>query len=292
MLPKLSDLIQEENRVVQAFLGRLKDPYGFWYPAARNGTVHPLLAYLLFRGMSKRLGRDELVGLMPMMRDQPVRGSDPLMLLTAFDPVVHSAVEIKDETAYRSRRRSCGPTHPDLRGFGTKHFYGAAESSFDKSSLLHGPMYAGRYCTIRSSAKVIGPVVIGDGALLNTSSVLTRTILGSGSQIDDLVSVKDSVIGSRVYIMSGAKLLHRESTADGSIEVEDRRVRSNTSGKKQTIKRHKLGCVIGDGCTIGANAVLGPATILMPGVKIPHGLYVPSGIYDQGGIANLLRSKR
>lgn len=291
VLPKLSELVSDSDPVIKAFLGRLDSPYGFWYEVVPETGEFDLKATLaLYEGFRKELGGDELVGAMPLMRYQPAKGAHEHMLLRKYDHSIHGIYDFKKgEEDWLSRRRSCSTMHPEIRNCGSTLYYGGYESSFDPRSVLVGPLYAGNSCTVRSSAKVIGPTLLGSHTLLNTSSVLTRTILGSRSQIDDLVSTKDSIIGSKVYIMSGAKLMHRDAIDGHTIEVVDRRVGSNTSGKKTEVKRHKMGSVIGDGCVIGANAVLGPGTILMPGVRVPHGMYVPTGIYDQWGISNLTK---
>ncbi len=180
--------------------------------------------------------------------------------------------------------------HPAVGNVNGGRFYGGPNPTFDHSAVLRGPAWFGTNVKIRSSAKVIGPALLGDGTLLNTSSVFTRSIMGAGSQIDDLTVVKDAILGRDVYVLAGAKLLHRTRLKDEPIRVSDRRECAvGYPVASMSIDRPKMGCVIGDGCVIGANAVLGPGTILMPGCQVPSGTVLPSGIYDPAGLAVWLK---
>ena len=281
-LPNLTELFRNPHPVHAAFLDALTSPYDYWYPVDASGEADMPKAKTLYSDFQKRLGDDDLTGTMPSMRFQPVKGVEAHMLLTAFDPEVHSRLGIADADDFRNKRRMTGPTHPDLLTFGSVAFFGGFESNFDHRSVIHGPLYAGHRCTIRASAKIIGPSHLGARTLLNTSSVFTRSVMGDDSQVDDLAVVKDSLIGRGVYIMSGAKLLHRVGLNGAIIEVME--ARESAFGRMIRLKRPKMGCVLGDGCTIGADAVLGAGTILLPNVRVPHGFIVPSGIYDQTAI--------
>ncbi len=285
-LPALTDLFRDPHPVVAAFLKDLDSPYGYWYPVDERGEADETQAKAMYAERQKHMGDDELTGLMPLMRYQPVRGVEPHMLLEAFDEAVHPLFDMKDEQEFRNKRRAMGPTHPDLRTFGSSTIYGGLESKFDHRSVIQGPLYVGRRCTVRASAKIIGPSLMGEGTLLNTSAVFTRSVMGDGSQVDDLTVIKDALIGRRVYVMTGAKLLHRAGLNGETITVSDERV---SGYGEQALARRKMGCVVGDGCMIGANAVLGAGTILLPGCRVPHGLVVPSGIYDQTAIDRLAR---
>ncbi|KAA0205869.1 hypothetical protein EDM68_04320 [Candidatus Uhrbacteria bacterium] len=285
-LPALTDLFRDPHPVIGAFLAGLDSSYGYWYPVDERGEADEERTMEMFADRQRELGDDELTGLMPLIRYQPVRGVEAHMLFTAFDETVHPLFDMKDEQDFRHRRRAMGPTHPSLRSFGSSAIYGGLESKFDHRSVIQGPLFVGRRCTVRASAKIIGPSLLGDGALLNTSSVFTRSVMGDGSQVDDLAVIKDSLLGRSVYVMTGAKLLHRAGLNGETITVSDERV---SGYGEQALARRKMGCVVGDGCVIGANAVLGAGTILLPGCRVPHGLVVPSGIYDQTAIDRLAR---
>ncbi|MCR4256641.1 MAG: hypothetical protein NUW08_02970 [Candidatus Uhrbacteria bacterium] len=284
-LPRLRDLFSDPHPVIVAFLKGLDSPYGHWYPLGENGETDEARAKTMYLAYQKELGDDELTGLMPLMRYQPVRGIEPHMLLMGFDEELHPLFDMKNEEDFRNKRRAMGPTHPALRTFGSSAIYGGFESKFDHRSVIHGPLYVGRRCTVRASVKIIGPSLLGAGTLLNTSAVFTRSVLGDESQVDDLTVVKDSLIGRRVYIMSGAKLQHRLGLNGETITVSDERGGGFVGEIR--LERPKMGCVIGDDCVIGSNAALDPGTILLPGVRVPNGRVVPSGIYDQPAIDRL-----
>lgn len=284
-LPGLRDLFSDPHPAIVAFLKGLDSLYGYWYPVDENGETDEARAKAMYVEYQTQLGDDELTGLMPLMRYQPVRGIEPHMLLTSFDEELHPLFDMKSEGDFRSKRRAMGPTHHALRTFGSSTIYGGLESKFDHRSVIHGPLYVGRRCTVRASAKIIGPSLLGAGTLLNTSAVFTRSVLGDESQVDDLTVVKDSLIGRRVYIMSGAKLQHRLGLNGEPITVSDERGGGWFGDIR--LKRPKMGCVIGDGCVIGSNATLDPGTVLLPGVRVPNGRVVPSGIYDQPAIDRL-----
>lgn len=281
-LPKLEELFdfKDMNPVLKACLSKLESPYGYWYPVDDKGVMDHAKTRAYFLGIQKELGGDDLAGLMPPMCHQPVKGSEPYMLATAYDPQAHERVGFKDEEDFKKKRLPLGSTHGGIRTFESDTLFGGLESNFDPSSTIKSPFYAGRSCTVRSSVKIIGPSALGDKTMLNTSAVFTRSILGSRSQVDDQTTVKDSLIGSRVFIMTGARLLHVNDLEGSKIEVRDYR-EALPSAELIVTGRLKMGCVIGDDCVIGANAVLGPGTILLPGCNVPNGFVLPSGIYDQ-----------
>ncbi len=166
------------------------------------------------------------------------------------------------------------PNH-DVRNLGSAYYFGGWQRHLDPTTRLRGPLWFGKDVKARSSVKVIGPCIIGDRVLLDSSTMCTRSIIGHGSVLQSGVRVHNAIIGSNVRICSGARL-QEEALIPGSVTVKD--YRPGAEGRLHEPSRI-TGPVIGDGCIIGANTVLSPWTILLPGCIVRHGQVIGPGIY-------------
>lgn len=291
-LTETDNFFRKPHPVIRMFLEGVVLPGASWFTLDAAGEADTEAAKRRFLNFHKQDDNgDDLIGLMPLMRYQPKEGSKEEMLLRVFDPDVHGHMDLKDENAFRARRASLGPTHDAVRGLGCSNFYGGYRVRLDAMALIKGPLFAGEGCDIRASAKAIGPAILGDDTLLNTSSVFVRSIMGNRTQVDDGAKMKDALIGSDVFIKAGAVLEHRNGLHGDAIVVEDRR-RSDARLPAITIRRAKMGCIVGDSCEIGPNAVIGAGSILLPGCHVPRGLVLPSGIYDQDAIDTITTPRR
>lgn len=184
------------------------------------------------------------------------------------------------EDQHRSR------IHPAVGDIGGASFFGGPGGSLDHSSVLLPPICFGQDVKIRSGSKVVGPVLLGDRAHIDTGVVCKRSIIGRDSRIDAQAVVVDSIIGAGVYIMSHVSTMHQPGLGHGSIIVTDMRMPRQMS-EPIRLERAKMGCVIGDGCVIECAVVLHPGTVLLPGTRVPNGTRLESGIYDQAAIDHL-----
>lgn len=166
--------------------------------------------------------------------------------------------------------------HPALLRLGHLSLYGGVRRKFDPTSHLRAPLWVGDDCSIRLSAKAIGPALIGAGVLIGSSSSVTRSIIGAKSEIDDGAKIRDSLVGRNVYIGPDAKVLNKLELTCPVIRIPDWR---EESGPLLDTGRVRFGAVIGDGCVIGAGAILYPGVVLFPGCRIQPGQIVQSGVY-------------
>lgn len=163
--------------------------------------------------------------------------------------------------------------HPALRDIGSKHFYGGWNCRFDSTAKLQGPLWVGPSVSFRSSSKVLGPSLIESNVTIGTATIVNRSIVCRGTEIDAAAQVADSFIGRNVYIGPSVLLLHKPLSGEMGQIAPGVRFRN----------RKKCGVVVGDGCRIGAGATIEPGTILMPGCIVPIGRHVKAGIYWPAG---------
>jgi len=258
-LPLLQELICELHPVTEIFLRDIGSIFDAWYPLKENSFEADAEASKVLFDMKKRALLEEL--------EEKGVDTNPMPLM-------------------RSNARRNTAEHPKLGTVGCTYFFGGESRSLDSTSYLSSPLWLGERVRVRWSAKVVGPSLIEGEIFMNTSSVVTRSIICQGSQVDDLAVVKDSIIGRNVYIEPGVKILHRRGIECERIVVKD--FRDRTASLIPTGRR-KLGAVIGDGCRIGANVVIEPGTVLLPGTRVPPLTHVEAGIYppeyfENGGI--------
>ncbi len=159
--------------------------------------------------------------------------------------------------------------HVSLTDIGAKNFYGGWKRKFDNSSKLQGPLWVGSRVSFRSSSKILGPSLIESHVTIGTATIVNRSIVCRGTEIDAAAQVADSIIGRNVYIGPSVLLLHK--TLSGEMDPIAPGVRLSN--------RKKCGVIVGDGCRIGAGATIEPGTILMPKCIVPIGMHVKTGFY-------------
>lgn len=247
-LPKLSDLFRKPGPVIETFLGHMESIYGCWYPLQPTGEANQVASTLRFREM--RVATPSL--------------SCKLNILGEGDE-------------FRGR------IHPVVGRIGATSFFGGPCGSLDHSAVLVPPIWFGEDTTVRSGGKIIGPVLIGEKSHFDTGVVFKRSIVGKNSRIDAQAVVIESLIGSGVYIMSHVSCMHQVGLNDEPIVVREMRASAQFQ-RSFSLRRHRMGCVIGDDCVIEAGVVLHPGTVLMPGTRVPKGRRLSSGIYDQSAV--------
>lgn len=248
-VPSLRELICELHPVTEIFLRDIGSIFDAWYPLKEDSFEADAEA-------SKVLFDTKKATLLEELKEKDIE-ADPMPLM-------------------RSNARRNTAEHPALATIGCIYFFGGEARNLDSTSYLSSPIWMGERVRVRWSAKVVGPSLIEGEIFMNTSSVVTRSIICRGSQVDDLAVMKDSIIGRNVYIEPGVKILHRRGIECADIVVKDFRERNP---EPFPIGRRKFGAVVGDGCRIGANAVIEPGTVLLPGTRVPPLAHVEAGIY-------------
>jgi len=167
----------------------------------------------------------------------------------------------------------------------------AKSASVDKSASIVGPVILGEHVRVMEFAKLVGPLYIGDGAIIGNHTMLRASMIGENSVIgfgSDVTRsyigdncwfhsnyIGDSVISDNVGMGAGAVLANlRLDEGDVYSVVKDEKINSG---------RAKLGAIIGEGARIGIEAQL------MPGVKVGKNSVVGPGVILQ---EDLLDNKR
>lgn len=242
-----------------------QDPYATWFPlnqsdwkADRDPTKAMFDAWYGLYGTPASYW-DYLLKVRRWKNDQELPEDKSLMALMA----------------HTGRNGSEDP-HPEVRNITSANFYGGWGRKLDPSAYLKGQIWIGREVQIRSSVKLIGPVIVGHRSVVESSGSCKRTAVADDVIAGEGVRISDAIIGSGVTIGPGAKLLNAP-LQNGVILITDFR----HGQKRETVQleRRKQGPFIGDGCRIGANAVIEAGTILMPGCIVGHGEVIRSGIY-------------
>jgi carbonic anhydrase/acetyltransferase-like protein (isoleucine patch superfamily) len=270
-IPTFADLISEFHPVTAHFLAG-KGIFDLWYPIVSEERdvseedreiEEDLLSAGALPERQLKPGETDLVKACKIFKAAVSKLGDPMKLMKLSAP---------RGTA----------DHPNLGTIGSNLYYGGAERKLDKTTYMDPPIWLGKHVSLRWSAKLQGPALVEDNVFINTSSVVVRSIIGAGTQIDDLALVKESIIGRDVYICSGVKIEHRIGKSGRPVSIVDHRTTNTYGFDKQSYEtgRVKFGAIIGDGCHIGSNAVLSPGTILLPGCVVPKLFAVPPGIYD------------
>jgi UDP-N-acetylglucosamine diphosphorylase / glucose-1-phosphate thymidylyltransferase / UDP-N-acetylgalactosamine diphosphorylase / glucosamine-1-phosphate N-acetyltransferase / galactosamine-1-phosphate N-acetyltransferase len=149
------------------------------------------------------------------------------------------------------------------------------------SAVITGNVYIGKRVKVLPNSTITGPTyidddaVVGNGALVRSSSIGKRSVVGFGTEIarsclgDDVWThsnyIGDSIIGNNVSFGAG--------TVTGNLRLDESEIYSVVKGVKTATNRTKLGTVIGSNCRIGIQ------TSFAPGVKIGSNTFISSAVY-------------
>lgn len=263
-LPKLTELIAELEPVTEIFL-RDVSLFEPWYRMKQDSCDADTNACKkLFDEKRKQLF-GELVK--KRLAEEPAINPDEAAAeVAAGDPMICMRHNAPRNTA----------EHEKLGSIGCAYFFGGRQRKLDAKCFPHAPIWAGERITIRWSAKIVGPALLESRVFVNTSSVVKRSVICAGSQIEEHAVVCDSIVGRNVFIGPGVKLLHRRGISCEEIVIRDFR---DIAEPRINTGRRKFGAVIGDNCVIGANSVLEPGTVLLPGTEVPPLTFMKAGIY-------------
>ena len=206
---KLEDIICELHPVTEIFLREMENVFDAWYPLKQDGCDVDM-------GASKTLFDERREYLMRELTEKahgPVQDPMPCM-------------------RHNARRNTV--EHPKLGTIGCGYFFGGESRNLDATSFLSSPIWLGERVRVRWSAKIVGPSLIESDVFMNTSSVITRSVICAGSQIDDLAVVKDSILGRKVFVEPGVKILHRFGFDCEEILIRDMCMKPGFIDRKST----------------------------------------------------------
>ncbi|GEM_PF-6612174 len=165
--------------------------------------------------------------------------------------------------------------HPAARTFGSIHLYGGRDSDLAEDSVLVGPLIVGSGCKIRSSSRITGPIVIGKSVYVGGNVTLSRSFVGNESRIESGAIIGDTVIGSRVRVGASVHLRsHYSGATNDWITMRDFRP---STLLRWSYDRSIAGPIIGNDCIVLDD--LQPGTVLCPGCYVPPHRALEAGIY-------------
>jgi NDP-sugar pyrophosphorylase family protein len=154
----------------------------------------------------------------------------------------------------------------------------STSASVAKSSIIDGPCIIEDNVTIDDFCKIKGPVYIGKGSYIGTSSLIrdcmigdnttigfsceiSKTYLAGRDEVSNLCVIGESVIGENVwfggYAVTSNVLLSKEKI---KFEINN--------GKTIDIGTHRFGAVIGNNCRIGTSVTILPGRYIPPSTMI------------------------
>ena len=110
----------------------------------------------------------------------------------------------------------------DLPGKRSAIGYVAADSSVGNGCLIDGLVVLGSNSHIENGVRVKGYAVIGDNCIIGRGTVLEDAIVWNGTTIGTNAQLKNSIVGSNVYIEAGSKLFNTATVEPAKCRNEER----------------------------------------------------------------------
>jgi NDP-sugar pyrophosphorylase family protein len=154
----------------------------------------------------------------------------------------------------------------------------STSASVAKSSVIDGPCIIEDNVTIDDFCKIKGPVYIGKGSYIGTSSLIRDCMVGDNTTIgfsceisktylagcDEIAHfnlICDSIIGENVWF-GGYSSISNVLLTKEKIKFEI------NNGKSIDIGTHRFGAVIGNNCRIGTSVIILPGRYIPPNTLI------------------------
>jgi len=174
----------------------------------------------------------------------------------------------------------------DANEFYLKKMKPVVKGQVHKNAVLEGDVSVGEGTVVRSGAYIIGPVVIGRDCVIGPNCFIRAcTAIGDGCHVGNGVEIKNSIImnNSNVPHLSyvgdsiiGEGCNFGAGTNVANLRFDNREVKMNIQGERQSSGRRKLGCIVADNVKTGINVSI------MPGKKIgPNKLIAPNFIVEK-----------
>ena len=124
---------------------------------------------------------------------------------------------------------------------------------FGRDIVLEGPLWLGTGVRVGDGARLLGPLVLGDGTEVERNATLERVVTFQNARFDEGALVRDSVLGAGARIGRDARLDSRRGS-DLVVEVQ---------GKHVTPEIDRLGTVAGDGAVVDDGSVVPAGTLIL-----------------------------
>jgi NDP-sugar pyrophosphorylase family protein len=128
-------------------------------------------------------------------------------------------------------------------------------TTIESTAKLLGPAIIGYDCEIRHCAYLRQQVIIGNGVVVGNSTEVKNAIIFNDAEVPHFNYVGDSVLGYQAHLGAGVILSNLKSIKDPVRVI-------GAGGEIFNTGLKKFGALIGDHAEVGCNAVLNPGTIL------------------------------
>ncbi|MCY4576325.1 MAG: NDP-sugar synthase [Chloroflexi bacterium] len=74
----------------------------------------------------------------------------------------------------------------------------------EESARLDGPVNCGNGVTIGANARIIGPVVLGDGVVISDSALIEESVILAGAHINTGATIRGAIVAQNAVVSDGA----------------------------------------------------------------------------------------
>lgn len=114
---------------------------------------------------------------------------------------------------------------------------------------------------IETGAHLVGPLIVGRGAVIGQGTQVKRSILFPGAKAPHKNTVLDSILGHQVNL--GGHLVTPNKRIDGrTVPIR------MSHGQRVDTGRPKLGLIAGDGCSFGCAVRFSPGDYYLPNTRL------------------------
>ncbi len=131
-------------------------------------------------------------------------------------------------------------------------------TAIEPGAYIQGPCVIGSGCTVRYGAYIRGFLITGDHCVIGHATEVKNAIFLNDVHAAHFAYVGDSILGNRVNLGAGTRCANLRFDHEEVVVVD-------SSGKRISSGRKKLGAIMGDDAQTGCNAVLNPGSVMERG---------------------------
>ncbi|MDR2421976.1 MAG: glucose-1-phosphate thymidylyltransferase [Deltaproteobacteria bacterium] len=141
----------------------------------------------------------------------------------------------------------------------------------EAGAMIKGPAIIGPGAQVRQGAYVRGQVYAGAEAVVGHATEAKNVLMLDGAKAGHFAYLGDSVLGREVNLGAGTKL--------ANLNMGDAPIAFKANGELITLKRRKMGAILGDRVETGCNSVTNPGVLMGPDSRLWPNVAVKAGYY-------------